>query len=598
MCGITGIIGTPVHEDRIVSMLEKISHRGPDGSDICKLTDAHFGHCRLSIIDLSHAGNQPMCYMGRYTITFNGEIYNYLELKDELTELGYLFESRTDTEILLAAFDAWGTDMFHRLTGMWAFVLYDAVQKKYLISRDRFGEKPLFYKPAETYFEFSSEAKSLLDLNFEMANFNKDYLKEYLKNGALEYNSETAFEGIFRFPAAHYFWGTKDELFQNPKFVKYWSLQFNTSNEKYNHEKALQHAKTYYNLLYSAVDMRLRADVKVGSALSGGLDSSSIVYLINQINKSNNIDGKQETFSSVYHSENTSDCDESAYIQLLAEQLSIVSNTIEPKAIDIPDELEKFLYIMDNPPESTCMSGWHTFKLVNQKNVKVTLDGQGADELLGGYTHYLVSYLLSLSMPDFISQAFLFKKKQTLPTKKIVQVSCLKVLKYMLGGQALTYFLDKIFGYKIFDNLNRQLQHDVETNLINLLQYSDRVSMAFGVESRMPFLDHKLAEFLASLPVCYKYHDGWSKYVARLAFDGKLPNEICWRTDKMGWPVPERTWFTGDLKPFLHSTLERSALLRTLLSKDEFSFNIEGENIKHLIRSLNIAILEKLVIKQ
>ena len=397
MCGISGIISQAGCDEKIIyDINQALIHRGPDGEGYQSFENGRiwFGHRRLSIIDLSEAGHQPMCYEGRYWITFNGEIYNYIEIKDELVKLGKRFSTKTDIEVVLAAYAVWGTSCLTHFNGMWSFVIYDTEKRELFFARDRFGIKPLHYYHKDGLFVFASEIKAILRHPDVQTAPNLGYCREYLKNGPREYITETAFENIWRFPHANYALVSIEELLtaqMSP--LRYWHLQPNLSTEKFDGVRIDEYAAKYRELLKDAVRLRLRSDVKVGSALSGGLDSSSIVMFVNTLLRQTGADlEKQETFSTVYPESNVSDCDESGYINLLAAELNVESHQISPKIEDIPGECYKNIYAMDNPPDSSLMSSWHTYKLVSGTDVVVTLDGQGADEQLAGYLRYITAY--------------------------------------------------------------------------------------------------------------------------------------------------------------------------------------------------------------
>lgn len=597
MCGITGIISQNAIEKNIIEpMTDTIIHRGPDGYGYYYGKNFVFGHRRLSIVDLSESGHQPMTYKDRYVITYNGEVYNYLELRDILEQNGYEFKSHTDTEVIIASYDFWGASCLNRFNGMWAFVLYDKQKNSYFIARDRFGIKPLYYYKNSNLFVFASEIKAILAHPKIPTKPNLNYLDDYVQNGSREYLQETAFEEIFRFDIASYFEGTLEVLFNEFKQNKFWELKPNFSIEKFDIKKAKEYAEKYYDLLEDAVRIRLRADVKVGSALSGGLDSSSIVYLVNQLLKKQGKDELQETFSSVYHSDGTGECDESYFINIIAKALGVNSNQIEPREQEIPIEHEKMLYMMENPPESTCMSGWHTFKLVSSTKVKVTLDGQGADEQLGGYLPYLINHIASLPLGDMFQEAKLFFH---IPEAKkyVLKGVVVGLARNFFGEKAIVFFTRKILKKNLIIGLNQKLAEDTMCSLITLIHYSDHVSMGHSVESRMPFMDYRLVEFLSSVPACYKIRYGWTKYIARLAFDGKLPDEITWRRDKMGWPIPENYWFRKNLRSwFIESTLRSKLVKRHKINICE---KLDSKiNITRLIRYLNIAVYEKIFLNK
>jgi len=592
MCGICGIIslnGRPLNDStKVVETMNKaIYHRGPDGSGIHFGGNYCFGHTRLSIVDLSIAGKQPMIYDNRYIITYNGEIYNHIEIRMELEKVGYIFQSKTDTEVIMASYDYWGVDCVKKFNGMWAFIIYDKKETKYFISRDRFGIKPLYYYKTDELFIFCSEIKALLahpDIN---AKPNIDYLRDYIKYGPNEYDEITAFHNIFRFPFAHSFEGQKESLSRGFKPMRYWDIEPNLSNETFSKSKANEYANRYYELLADAVRIRLRADVNIGSALSGGLDSSSIVYLVNQELSKQGKKELQHTFSTVYKSKSVNYCDESSYIDILAEKLNVRSWQIEPDIQNVISEHRKMIIALENPPNSSLMSSWHTFWEVNRRDVKVTLDGQGADEQLGGYIHYIKGHLLSLKTFEFLKEFFFFLKQPNLK-KELLKVLILRLLLSLFGKKILSRIFINIRGLDVSLCLNKTLKSSFETTLVTLLHYADHTSMAHGIESRMPFMDFRLVEFLSSVPSCYKIHRGWTKYLARLAFDGKLPDEVVWRRDKMGWPVPDDVWFRNKLRSEVDAHLNNSKLLSKICDPIK-----NNETTASLLRKYNICIYEK-----
>ena len=626
MCGIAGIISNKkIDVSCIGEMTNLIRHRGPDdegfvflnaddracvyggvdtpkqaysytssytpkealGNVDSKRAQIAFGHRRLSIVDLSPLGHQPMCSVDqRYWIVFNGEIYNHPELRKELEGVGYQFQSHADTEVIMAAYDHWGAECLNRFNGMWAFVLYDTHKNKIFISRDRFGKKPLFYMRHNGAFYFASEIKSFMAIDGFDLEPNINFLENYIINGCHEWARETAFLNIYRYDHASYIEATSNELLESFQEVRFWEVRPNTSRERFDSTKAQEYADQYYLLLEDAVRIRLRADVKLGSALSGGHDSSSIVYLVNRILQEQGKTELQETFSCVYNSPGTEHCDESLYIQTMADYLGVHSNQIEPHVSNIPEEHEKMIWAMDNPPDSTCMSSWHTFQCVANSGVKVTLDGQGADEQLGGYLHYITVYLASLFPVEALKEAWALR---SIPGAKrqIRRGLLLSFSQSILGKKLSEPIARRIVGKSDATNLNTVLSEDTMTNLVTLIHSMDRESMAHSVESRMPFLDYRLVEFLASVPACYKLHNGWTKYLARLAFDKKIPDEVCWRKDKMGWPIPEEVWLSGPLSDWFQEKVKgldklSKTLGLPLLGEAEFDPVMKVQSIRRL----------------
>lgn len=591
MCGIVGVVSSrSINRANLEVMNNKMFHRGPDGSGIHVEDGFGFGHRRLAIVDVSDAGHQPMTYLDRYVVTFNGEIYNYPELRSDLEQYGYEFFSHTDTEVIMAAYDFWGESCFNKFNGMWAFCIFDREENKFIISRDRFGIKPLYYRCDGESFIFASEVKALTEFeHFGEVRPNLNYLQTYLDSGPREHISETAFEGIYRFEISSYVIATPKELVDGSfTSQKFWQFKPNLQNVKFNEVELENYSERYRELLKDSVRLRLRADVKVGSALSGGIDSSSIVSLINELHQEGGLLGMQETFSSVYKQPGTTSCDESHYIDDLAQYLNVHSNQIEPRAEDIPSEHAKMIYHLEMPPVGTAMSGWHTFKLVAQSDVTVTLDGQGADEQLAGYDGYVTNYLANTGF--FESIFGFFKIRSSSLRRRAVKGLLIKVVSSLVGKA----FAKKMLGRFIPDidkqsmPLNEKLALDMIDNLVTLIHYSDRVSMAHSIESRMPYMDYRLIEFLFSVPAAYKFHSGWSKYLSRAAMDGRLPKNILWREDKMGWPIPERFWFEGEHREWMEGRIFGSVFLKNHFAS--YVGRYANLGLKDKLKLLNLAV--------
>ena len=590
MCGIVGIIGEARSDNHDFElMVRSLHHRGPDASGTEMGDGFSFGHCRLSIIDTSDGGRQPMHYLNRYVISYNGEIYNFPEIRRELEELGLEFLTHSDTEVIMAAYHAWGVDAFNCFNGMWAFCIYDKVKKKFIISRDRFGIKPLYYCFDGERFVFASEIKTILLSNIKKIEENLEYLKDYLEFGSQEFRRDTAFNGVYRFPPNTYVVAEADELAKGTfEESSYWSCVVNTSTETVEEAKLEQYSQQYFDLLKDSVEKRMRADVKVGSCLSGGLDSSSIVSLVKGVAGEESGE-RQSSFSVVYKKMETSSCDESEFIEILSRSLGIDSHFIEPIDHEIPVEYEKMIYHLGSPPVGSLMAGWHTFKLVGSSDVTVTLDGQGADEQLAGYESYVTNYFANMDLKEAPRE---YRCLQSADHKKRARKGLIlnlatKFLGRKLGYRAMSKFVSDVHRYA--QPLNERLYCDtVNGGLRNLLHYSDSYSMAFSIESRMPFMDYRLVEFLASVPCSYKFHRGWSKYIARVAFEKVLPDQITWRKDKMGWPIPERYWFEGEHKNWMLSKVKSSSFLNEHFGKLVSTF--DDLDISKKLKLLNMAI--------
>jgi len=591
MCGVIGIFSD--HREEMLPlerMASALAHRGPDGAGVWTENAVGLAHTRLAIIDRQSRSSQPMHYGSRYVLSFNGEIYNYRELRDDLKRDGCAFTTESDTEVIMAAFDRWGVNCLHRFNGMWAFVLVDRLSRRVFIARDRFGVKPLYFAVFARGVAFASETKALLCHPSIARRPDLDYCKNYLISGPREYSGPTPWVGVERLEAAHYIETSVEELVRGEvKPRRYWKLEGVDSDEPYDESRANRLVSEYFALLDSAVGVRLRSEVKVGSALSGGLDSSSVVALVNAQLRSVGESDKQETFSCVYRTPGTLHCDESSFINLIAARLDVNSNQIEPTVSDIPEFHRQMIYFLDHPPESTLMSSWHTFMRVAMTDVVVTLDGQGADEQLAGYPRYLISHLAYSRQPIRESRQF-----ARMPgSGAFVGLGLIAALSRRMGIPRLVPRALQAAGKRVYDgsSLNSALAFDCVNSLQNLIHYADRTSMAFSIESRMPFLDFRLAEFLAKVPSAYKIHHGWTKHIARRAFDGTLPDEVVWRKDKMGWPIPEGHWFRGELRGWLVSKLRSSRLLPQLgVSEDDFDSQGTAMQLRRSIRLLNLAV--------
>jgi len=544
MCGICGIINlntNKVDESLIRSMMSKIKHRGPNDDGIYINENIGFGFVRLSIIDLSQQGHQPMSSNeGRYYIVYNGEVFNYIELRDELIKKGYVFKSNTDTEVILYSYIEWGTGCLDKFNGMWAFVIYDSLNKKVFGARDRYGIKPLYIYQDKNRVIFASEIKAILSIVSE-GNINRKILFDYLIYNRTDHTNETFFLGITKLPHGQLF-----EIDYNIVKIKQW---YNLSERV--HKKIIT-ANEYYDLFSESIKIRLRSDVPLGVCLSGGLDSSSIVsvllkkYGLKELN----------TFSAIYQSDEN---DESYFINQYKDQLNNM-HYICPSADSFWNDYQKFIWVHNEPVSDTGPYIQYKVMELASKYVTVTLDGQGADEQLGGYHEFFGCYYLEL-----------------LKTFRILTIICENVDYYKNHKSltALKYFLYYLLpasikrnaSKKIYGNINKDFYHQysnsstIQEDLYNpinlkgsmlayfnyklehLLKWEDLNSMAFSIESRVPFLDHNLVESTLSLPSYDIIKNGTTKVILRKAFQGILPEVIRTRQDKKGFSNPRAKWF-------------------------------------------------------
>lgn len=577
MCGITGIISqntSLISRQRLKLMTDKISHRGPDGEGYWINPDGTvgFGHRRLSIIDLSDAGHQPMhVYPSlsipeeratpHYTIIHNGEIYNYIELKKELITKGYKFSSQTDTEVIAAAYDFYKEDCLQYFDGMFSFAIWDEKEKVLFAARDRFGEKPFFFYYDEKQFVFASEMKALWASGIERIP-NLKLLFNYLTIGYVDNPAipeETFFENISKLPAASYL---KYSLTDNQcSIFNYWDIDVEIKDEKISDGEAIEKFK---NLFYQSVKRRLRSDVAIGTSLSGGLDSSSVVAAImNSQNPENKESSWQGTaFSAIFPGYEK---DEYVYSKLVADKFRLKHFTIEPLASTLPADFEKLFYHQEEPFGSASIyAQFKLYELAKRENVKVLLDGQGADEVLAGYHKYfkwywqelyrkrklIASHELPAAKELGITEKFGWKNRIAALFPEFASIFLEKhYLLNALKHEDLTKEFVRLQSKEAYyaapemSGLNGTLYFNTRMHgLEELLRYADRNSMAHGLEIRLPFLNHELVEFVFSLPSHFKIRQGWTKWLLRKAMENDMPAEIVWRKDKIGYEPPQREW--------------------------------------------------------
>jgi len=540
MCGIAGIISRSskkIDKGQLKRMTDALSHRGPDGEGhwISENQKVGFGHRRLSIIDLSEKAKQPMRYKDRYTITFNGEIYNYLELKIDLEKNGYIFNSKSDTEVLLALFDNKGSGCLKHLDGMFAFAIYDNIQNKIFCARDRFGEKPFYYYLDGNFFAFASEMKALWAIGISKK-INNTKLNLFLEKGQT-YSQDnpdgTFYDNVKVLQHSHFI---ELDLHTYFKEERYWDIDI-TNQYEGSFENALN---TYSFLFDDSVKKRLRADVPIGSSLSGGLDSSSIVKSI-----SKQISNKswQYTYSAKFPGFIK---DEGAYADMVVSHLKNIKGiSIFPKYENFEKDIAKIIYFQEEPIGSTSIyAQWEVYKRAAM-DVKVLIDGQGADEILAGYKPIYSEYFNQLFWHNRKKYIYELKEYNRLHIEKQEGYKENESIRMKLGR-----IRRKINNNNIpysNNHVNEILyNYTMNGNLQTLLRYADRNSMAHSIEVRLPFLSHKLVEFCFSLPIEYKLNMGWTKYILRMSIDNFLPKEIVWRKDKIGFEPPQKEWLNSD----------------------------------------------------
>lgn len=587
MCGIAGIVmkpAGPVKKELVRSLLQHLEHRGPDDCGFLSFRDGEISldravnrdivaeavlvHQRLSILDLSDAGWQPMGTPdGRYYIVFNGEIYNYVEIRDELKRAGHIFRSRSDTEVLLRAYAHWGEESLNRLVGMFAFAVLDVQDRILFLARDFFGIKPLYYTNCTDGFAFASEIKALLELRGVTRRVHPQRLYDYLRFGITDHAAETMFLDIRQLPAGHYLKISLD----NPDAthqVRYWQLDLaQTSDLSFD-----EAAGRLRDLFLDNVRLHLRSDVPIGAALSGGLDSSSIVMAMRHVEPSLDI----HTFSYVADDPNLS---EERWVDVVGEAAHATVHKVRPDPDDLITDLDLLVSLQEEAFGTTSIYAQRRiFRRAREAGIKVMLDGQGADEIFGGYHHFISARIGSLVMRGQWPEAIrLLLKASRLPGLGLLSLGlrtadvlippslqapfrALINKEFNLSWMNLKWFSKNGVEQRIPTSSNgtskngnrkdllKQSLYDslIHSSLPHLLRYEDRNSMAFSIESRVPFLTPTLVRFVLALPERYIVDsNGNTKAVFRRAMRGIVPDAVLDRRDKIGFATPERKWLLG-----------------------------------------------------
>lgn len=591
MCGIVSVISPslPIREDLLNIMRDRLIHRGPDHGENWLRSGGRvaLAHRRLSIIDRSHSAHQPMERAdGLLRIVFNGEIYNYIELKEELIQLGHVFRTQSDTEVLLAALLEWGEAALLRLNGMFAFAMWDERSRKLLIARDRFGEKPLFIGHGHlNTIVIASEMKAILAHPLMPCSIDDRALERFGKGNWHEDDELTFFQNIVRFPPAHAAWFGEDG--REVRRWRYWTPNYTQVDDSLTPRQAVE---KFADLMHRSVNMRLRADVPVGSSLSGGLDSSLIVGLLAEARSSSEF--TQNSFSAVFPDDPT--MSEDKEIDAVVAHTGVNSYRVCPSPLQLIEESMLLHWHQEEPFLSASIYlQWGVARLAKQRNTTVLLDGQGADELLAGYQYYFRQRQLDLLDRGDLDLAF---RETSKFNKRLHEASEQYEGSHRRFNATVAYSENELrnmrrppaavtlnaynqgvapagSGFRLRRTLSEALLYN---SLPMLLRYADRNSMAFSREVRLPFLDHELVDFCISMPDHYYVRNGWQKWVLRMAAGQTIPTRIQWRADKVGYAAPLDDWLRKDLFEWGREKIFDTSLI-----------DIPGYNLKSIQRYWN-----------
>jgi asparagine synthase (glutamine-hydrolysing) len=587
MCGICGVVELDPRKDAATAgterMVRALRHRGPDGCGVHAAGSAALGHTRLSIIDLSNAGQQPMPNEdGRYWIVFNGEIYNYVELREGLLA-HHKFRSHTDTEVILHLYEQHGPACVERLNGMFSFAIWDTKERTLFASRDRLGIKPFYYSLTPTQFLFASEIKALVAHPIAVES-NPPAIADYL-TFQFCLGDKTLFRGVNKLLPGH---SLMLRPGGPPQITKYWDPDYTTD---------VDHTDRYFQeqltaLLDDAIRLQLRADVPIGAHLSGGLDSTTVTCLASQRGN-----GSFHTFSGAF--DDGRQFDESGYARLVAERSGTIHHEVRPTAAQFADLMPKLVFAMDEPAAGPGLFPQYLVSALARDHVKVVLGGQGGDEVFGGYTRYLILYLEACLKGGIEGtqedDRYVVTFESILPNLRQLQGYEPLLRQFwsagLFGDSDRRYYqlitrtgntrelIHPEFWTAVHENydpfesfrdefnrpgcqslINKMTRFDLGTLLPALLQVEDRTSMSVSLESRVPLLDHRIVELAASMPPRVKFSGGRSKHIFREVAQAIVPPEISGRTDKMGFPVPLNRWYREEpVRSFVGDALASAA---------------------------------------
>lgn len=571
MCGIFGVINKKTEKALADKCIDRMAHRGPDGRGLWQEKGTTLGHRRLAILDLTDSGSQPMTFpysTQRYVLAFNGEIYNFLELRDELKEKGYEFKSDSDSEVLLASYMEWGEKCLDRFNGMWAFIIWDREEERLFAARDRFGIKPLFYvELKDNAIAFGSEMKVLTPLMDEVK-ANRELVTNPDRIVFYEGTDECVIEGIRRFPAGSYAYADKDGM----TITRWWNTLDNLVSLPSSYEEEVE---AFRELFLDSCRLRMRSDVTIGTALSGGLDSSATICSMAHLAGAGGDVRMNKDWQHAYVATFPgTTLDESVYARMVTDHLKIDSTFVEIDPKKAIDKLDDFIYLFEDVYLTSPIPMMLLYGALREDHTIVTIDGHGADELFGGYTFDFIHALKDArgskernmvldayigSFPEDNSNMALKSRD-----KKAVYLNYLKrSLRDKLRSGSESYKRVRAAGDERFekmDALNKILYASShETILPTLLRNYDRYSMANSVEIRMPFMDHRVVSFAMSLGWKGKLHGGYSKSIVRDAMAPYMPHDIAYRRTKIGFNTPIVEWMQGPLKEYFTDIIASSS---------------------------------------
>lgn len=580
MCGIIGFTGA-TQSTILEKMTESIHHRGPDDAGYIVSKTFSVGYRRLAIIDLTQDIYPIRNESHTIELVLNGEIYNYQDLRKELEEKGHVFETKSDSETIVHGYEEWGHGVVERLRGMFVFMLYDKQKDELFIARDRLGIKPLYYTEFEGRLVFGSEMKGIFS-GFDVSREpNVPIITKFLTTRVHDDTEETFFKHIKRLMPGHYMIISNETDNGRPRYVieKFWNPTFSTtfSSKKSDDDYAAE----FKEIFNEAVGLHLIADVPVGVTLSGGLDSSGITALAKKLYDERYPDAKQEiiAFSAVHPGETI---DETEYIDSVIKHTGIKSVKIQPKVDEFWEDLERWTYMQEEPVISGAPYAYYTVMREARKQVTVLLSGQGGDELLAGYIPYFMTYLQSALDQKHLWSAI----RETWMGKDLYFKYFVELLKGKRADESKKIQVNKMVNSQheskiIYSrNLNERLFNDVTTlTTPSLLRYEDKNSMANSLESRPPFFDHKVVEYIFNLPIDQKIKFGWNRFIYRNAMKGVIPDKNRLRRSKVGFTNPEWEWIERKSDKFME-----------IFNSDSFksrSFWNAGEILTQFKRALN-----------